>query len=387
MPRLLPILFFLHALMAMGQTDYRFTKDILQEIEQDSSGWKYQVGATHLTFIGNYAEALRVWDRDHFQKPEASEADSLYFVRCRKVSAREVILERAKAAEITIINEAHHVPAHRVFAQSLLKDLYAQGYRYLGLESLHDTTINERGFPVVESGFYTKEPEFGNLLYEALRLGYTLFPYEASAGKNNREREIEQAANIQAFLESAPPGKTLIYCGYQHANEGWHPIWEKAMAGWLKENTGIDPLTVGQTLFMERSEPENDPLFIRLHEGDEPIMLVDEHGDVFNGQGEDHQTDLVVIHPRTTYIHGRPSWVTTGKERYTIPAEKLGTDRPLMVLAYRTREEEHDGVPADVLEITDANSPPELYLAKGAYTVVIKDAGYEVVGQYEVGVK
>ena len=384
MPRLLPFLFFLHALVAVGQTEYQFTRDILADIDRDSAGWKHQVGATKLTFMGNYAEALRVWDRDPFRRPEASEADSLYFVRCRKVAAREVILERAKAAEITIINEAHHIPAHRVFMRSLLKDLYAEGYRYLGLEALFDSTINERGYPVMESGFYTKEPEFGNLLYEALRLGYTLFPYEASAGKDNKEREFEQAANIQAFLKSAPPGKALIYCGYQHANEGEHPVWGKAMAGRLKELTGIDPLTVGQTLFTERSEPGNDPLFIRLHEGEEPIVLVDEQGNVFNGPSEDDQTDLVVIHSRTTFIHGRPSWATTGKQRYTIPAEKLGSARPLMVLAYRSGEEEHNGVPAEVLEITDAGSPAELYLAKGAYTIVIRDAEYKVVGRYEV---
>lgn len=108
---------------------------------------------------------------------------------------------------------------------------------------------------------------------------------------------------------------------------------------------------------------------------------------MFNGQSEDDQTDLVVIHPRTTYIHGRPSWATTDKERYTIPTEKLGSARPLMVLAYRTGEEEHDGVPADVLEITDAGSPTELYLAKGAYTIVIKDAGYGVVERYAVEVR
>ncbi len=144
----------------------------------------------------------------------------------------------------TIINEAHHVPKHRAFTRSLLKELYANGYRYLGLEALFDAAVNETKFPVIETGYYTKEPEFGNLISEALATGFTLFSYEASQGKNGKEREIEQAENIQKFIENNPKAKVLIHCGYAHAYENDYPAWGKAMAGRLKQNMNIDPLTI-----------------------------------------------------------------------------------------------------------------------------------------------
>src|SRR5690606_17878963 len=206
------------------------------------------------------------------------------------VNAKDYIIEQSKNSQIVIINEAHHIPKHRTFTKSLLKDLYDNGYRYLGLEALFDSTINERKFPIIESGYYTKEPEFGNLISEALKIGFTLFKYEASEGKNGKEREIEQAQNIQNFIESVPAGKVLIHCGYAHAFENDYPAWGKAMAGRLKENMNIDPLTIDQTMFLERSDEENNHLFIQLNNTKQPFVLIDENGHVFNGKSAVKQT-------------------------------------------------------------------------------------------------
>lgn len=85
--------------------------------------------------------------------------------------------------------------------------MYQNGYQYLGLEALFDSLINERKYPIQESGYYIKEPEFGNLITEALNIGYKLFSYEATKNKNGEEREIEQALNIQKFIYNNPTVK------------------------------------------------------------------------------------------------------------------------------------------------------------------------------------
>ncbi|MCA4782697.1 hypothetical protein IF125_10595 [Empedobacter stercoris] len=390
MNKFITIVFCLNSLISFGQTNsenYRFSNDILSQIDNDTVAWKYQTGASELSFNGYYAEVLKIWDKNGVRKPKTTNKDSLYYINSKKVNAKDYIIEQSKNSQIVIINEAHHIPKHRTFTKSLLKDLYDNGYRYLGLEALFDSTINERKFPIIESGYYTKEPEFGNLISEALKIGYTLFSYEASEGKNGKEREIEQAENIQKFIESVPNAKILIHCGYAHAFENEYPSWGKAMAGRLKDNTNIDPFTIDQTMFLERSDKENNHLFIKLNDTTEPIVLIDKDGQVFNGNKEIRQTDIVIIHPETKYIDNRPDWLQNGKESYTIPSNKIKNSSPLLLLAYRENEFENNGVPTDIIEINDNKPSKKLYLTKGNYTIVIKDKNYNIIEKYKVEIK
>lgn len=390
MNKIITIIFFLNITIAFGQSNsetYRFSKDILSKIDIDTVAWKYQTGATELSFSGYYQEVLRIWDKNGIRKSKTTKEDSLYFINSKKINAKEYILKQSKNVQVVIINEAHHIPKHRTFTKSLLKGLYDNGYRYLGLEALFDSTINKRKYAIIKSGYYTKEPEFGNLISEALNIGFTLFGYEASEGKNGREREIEQAQNIQKYIESVPDGKILIHCGYAHAYENDYPSWGKAMAGNLKDNMNIDPLTIDQTMFLESSVIDNSHLFIRLNKAKEPIVLIDENGQVYNGKNEIKQTDIVIIHPQTEYINRRADWLLKGKERYTIPPSKIQSHEPLMILAYRSNEFENEGIPTDIIEITDNKTPKELYLPKGFYTIVIKDKNYNIIDKYNIEIK
>lgn len=390
MDKLIPVFLLLNLSMLFGQSKpetYRFSKDLLFQIDKDTVAWKHQVGATELSFSGYFREVLQEWDKHGVRKSKHTLEDSLYFIKSSKVSAKDYITEQSKNAEMIIINEAHHISKHRTFTKTLLKELYANGYRYLGLEALFETTLNERKYAVIETGYYTKEPEFGNLIAEALKLGYILFSYEASEGKNGKEREIEQAEKIQKFIASNPKGKVLIHCGYAHAYENEYPAWGKAMAGRLKEHMNIDPLTIDQTMFLERSDAASNHLFIKLNKTKEPILLIEENGNVFNGLNEHKQTDIVVLHPQTEYINNRPDWLLDGRKAYNIPVSKIKNRHPLLVLVYRNGEFENNGIPADMMEITEGKSSSQLYLTNGMYTVVIKDKNYTIIDKYTIEIK
>ena len=200
---------------------YFFQHDIVQQIEQDTTAWKWQTAAATYARSGHYFDALNSFDiATNARIYSPTTADSTFYRSLTPVDARDYILKRAKNEEIVIINEAHHNPKHRLFTKSLLRELYQNGFRYLGLEALDDTQINTRKFPNQTSGFYTNEPEFGNLIHEAIQLGFTVFGYEATEFANAKEREIAQAKNILAFLGTQPKGKVLIHCGFDHAYEG-----------------------------------------------------------------------------------------------------------------------------------------------------------------------
>ncbi len=367
---------------------YLFSEDIAKELEKDTVAWKYQTAAIKYSFISDYKTTLATWDKGaptRIYTPTPS--DSAFLKNTKTENAKNYILNRSKTEDIIIINEAHHNPKHRVFTTSLLEELYKNGYRYLGLEALFDTAINQRNYATQESGFYTAEPAFGNLIFEARKIGFILFGYEASEGKNGKEREIEQAQNIYAFMQNNTEGKYIIHCGFDHVYENEVAGWEKAMAGRLKEYTQIDPFTIDQVKFTERSKPEFGHFFVYATPEKEPFVLINQQFEVFNGISHPKQTDIVVIHPITTYNSDRPDWMINNKIPYNAIRHLKNYHYPLQLLAYRKNEFENNGVPADIVELTNKESTKQLYLNAGEYTLIIKNRDYKVIRSFSFRVK
>src|SRR5690606_22760739 len=199
-------------------------------------------------------------------------------------------------------------PLHRVFTESLLEGLFENGYRYLGLEALaEDSLLNIRKWPKVSDGYYTNEPQFGNLIREALRLGFNVFGYESM--EKGKARERGQAMNILEILEQDPDAKILIHCGFGHVVEDNHPSWGKAMAGILGELANIDPFTIDQVSFSERDDPDYEsPLYKSMALG-KSAVFVDNSNWPFAYRPDSAFIDVSVIHPRTHMVYNRPDWL------------------------------------------------------------------------------
>lgn len=370
---------------------YLFSKDIETNIEKDTLSWKYQLGATNYSISEYYKKALETWDKNGAGIRKISKEDSLYFNSFKKQDAKKYIINRSKDEQIIIINEAHHNIRHRVFTTSLLKGLYNNGYRFFGLEALSDTLINVRKFPILESGYYTKEPQMANLLKEAIKIGFTLFEYEPNDGSNGKEREIGQAENIAKLIKENPNSKFLIHCGYDHVIEGTpgNKSWEKAMAGKLKEKTNIDPFTIDQVAFSEKGDIKFSNPYISISNPKTPIIMVNEKsGKIFNGSQTNDQVDCRIIHPITNYINNRPDWLLLNGKRkeYSIPKSKI-SEYPALVFAYRQNEFEQNGVPADLIEILNENEKKNLILEKGIYKVIIKNKDYKIISEFDIKTK
>lgn len=193
--------------------EYFFTNEI--ESKQDSffkilhpeTSWLY-------SNIGEYEKSLVANDRDFESWGELTQEDINYFKQFKPQNAKNYILQRAKDEKIIAINEAHFQPNHRVFTASLLENLYSLGFRYLAIETLSNNSIvsendkrsevdllNDRNYPTLESGYYLKEPQYGNLVRDALKIGFTLIGYEAGWHTNQVSREIEQAKNLAKVFE------------------------------------------------------------------------------------------------------------------------------------------------------------------------------------------
>lgn len=386
--------FFLFLLLfskyLVAQEQYKFSNEIEEGINNDKSGndsYKYQMGAMNYSISNYYLKGLETWDKLGRRVNKLSKEDSLKFTKLKVEDAKDYILNRSKNEELIILNEAHHYSSHRTFATSLLKGLYENGYRYLGIETLDDDSINIRKFPTTDSGFYSSEPQFGNFIKIALDLGFTLFKYESMPGKTGKEREIEQAENIFNFMQKNNEGKYLIYCGYEHAYEGKHQSWDKTMAGRLSNLTKINPFTIDQTQFSEKSSPELSESVIRIVNKNYPVVLIDDRKIAFNGNKKELFTDIKVINPITKYIKGRPNWMLNkNRKYYQVPKSKI-ENYPCLILAYRKGELERNGVPADVIELKSIKDTRYLVLDIGKYDIILKNKLYKITSRFEKTIK
>lgn len=334
-----------------------------------------QYAAVDYSCIGNIEEALKVWDSQKKSPITYTKDDSLKFSQYQPRPAIPIIFDKAKDHQVTIINEAHHSPQHRVFTRSLLKGLFEQGYRHLGIETLDyslekDSLIHALKYPNLLSGYYTKEPQYGLLVREALQIGYRVFGYESSDFIDPKSREVGQAENIQKYMKQNPIGKYLVHCGYDHVMEGEiGGKWEKAMAARLNEYTGIDPLSINQTRFSEQSNRSFENVFYQITDVNEPSIFINDAGINFNDYKKSSYTDICIFHPRTKFIN-RPQWlIHENRREYSLDLRKVEIKPPFLVLAYIDGEETGSAIPYDVQE--SLNGKVNLVLDQGIYNIVI----------------
>jgi hypothetical protein len=354
--------------------------------------WKYQISASEYSKKGDYENALTHWDlamrtrEENFTETQIDSINKKY----SKVKATDYIIEQAKKHQVVIINEAHHNSFHRVFTKSLLKELYDIGYKNLGLEALSykDSLLNIRKYPINKTGTYTNEPQFGNFVRTALEVGYKLFPYETEDFGNSttESREIVQAKNIQNIIKSRPNEKFLIHCGFDHNLEGTHPSWENTMASRLTEFTGINPLTVNQVEYSEKSNPKYNNPILKAFKVEESSVFIDNHDNPLRYERENSWNDIVVFHPTTKYMDGRPNWLfENGNKNVPISLTDIQIEFPVMILAFKKGEDINLAIPIDITEVKIRTENCHLGLKKGIYNVVITN-GKESV-KFEQSVK
>ncbi len=348
----------------------------------------YRLGE-FLSFIGDHKRARASFDSVPIPGPD--KIDSLDFKVQRRLQglelrdARKLILDSAAAHTILMINEAHHKPEHRILTYTVLKDLYALGYRNFGLETLSDFAINE---PISgRTGYYTQEPSMGELVRYAREIGYNLFAYESN-DFDGRLRDSIQAENIILAVAKKSKGKFLIHAGYGHISES-----TPMMAKFFKTKTNINPFTVDQVQYSESNrsivhKAEYHFLNKTFKESDTGPYAILQNGKLYQLTPGMH--DLYIYTPPAKYQNGRPvSLLADGiRARKTITIPTNLTRNCFLIQAYFQNEYSTGKdirIPLDQTYFF-YNSKADLYLRKGIFTIVYRDIKNKIIGTKEMTV-
>jgi hypothetical protein len=322
----------------------------------------------YLTYVGDYDGARSTFSIA--QPAQADDSPSPLAGAWQPRPAADVILEMAKDRKAVFFNEAHSAPITRTLTIRLLAKLREQGFNYFAAETLYETDKNlqTRRYPTLNTGFYTNEPLYGEMVRTALRLGYKVVAYDVENAGVGDPRERAGAQNLydQVFKKD-PNARLIVNAGFAHVQKSGKYLGGTSMGEFFHKMTGIDPLTIEQTMMIQHARPDQDhPYYLALSQAlhlRAPSVFVS--GDKTWTLKPD-QYDMSVVFPPQEGSADRPDWLRLGGLRipYGIGGEVCNAHYPCMVEA-RYADEGPDAIPADrvILNLVDENAPSNAYVS------------------------
>jgi hypothetical protein len=353
----------------------------------------YDELSQYFAFAGDYLSAMQCLEKTYDTLDDASRRKIYRTVaglnNIVHADASRYIRFVAKAHQVIMINEAYEKPVHRAFAISLLADLYRQGFRYLAMEMLNNFSYHTLSHLNLSTGYYTAEPIAGEMVRQALALGYKLVSYEDTAANihNNNQRDSVQAQNIYSIIQQDSTAKILVYAEYAHISKKATADGYVPMGLAFKQISGIDPLTIDQTDMTEESNFAYGDVFYQAYLqkypiktpsvamiGNDPVIVT--NNDLY---------DIAIIHPPAIYQDGRPTWLTLEGMRKPTYIKPTSTSAYMVQAYYQDEIEKNENtpwelVPADQTYIR-AGKNFVLYLRNGKYTVIFRDLEYHILNK------
>jgi len=356
----------------LSATDQEFAKQLLATVESE---------------LGLYTEAVHDFPFDNrlpYTKPlpKPDQWPGIVNYHATVAANVDVIADYANAANsivklaadrrIVMVNEAHHDTHTRELTLALLPRLRALGYNYFAPEALTESgaALTKRGYPIESSGTeYIREPLYGDILREAIQLGYTIVAYDPVT--ETADRDATQAQNLyEKVFAKDPNARLFIHCGYAHIDKTIGNLYgTQPMAMQLMRLTSINPLSVDQTQFRDAKPSLYDDTYHELikeyHPREAIVLKFSGSGAIWSSDPAKH--DVSVILPEES-DRQRPPWLGLDgqRHRWPISTDLCAETIPCVVEADYDNEPD-DAIAADRYTFLQPHTSSKLYLRPGAY--------------------
>ena len=347
------------------------------------------------TWVGDYVGARNSFSI--LQKAERDDAASpLDGNDWHSESAVSAITRLAKDEKAVFFNENHSYPLTRTLTVKMLAALRKEGFDTFAAETLNQPDMVElpkRGYVIHDTGFYTEEPIYAEMVNAALKLGYRVVAYEALSDATGDAREEEQARNLKRDVyKDHPDARLVVNAGFAHIQEHGKYLGGSAMAQHFKSLTRINPLTIEQTMLVPHDKvSSNHPFYNEVMQKltpRQPIVFVDKKGQPWSLKEKAY--DVSVFFPEEVLQRGRPTWLSLVdmREPFEVSGRMCDQKYPCMVEA-RYPGQPDEAIPADrvvinfksllagyddkVRQSSDPYPVAELWLRPGRYEILSRD--------------
>lgn len=286
------------------------------------------------------------------------------------VAWREGIRRIAQSHRIVMIMEDHFVSKHREIIRATLPIFRQAGFTHYAAEGIGESSASlaGRGYPTVKSGFYTSDPQFGNLLRRALDLRYTVTGYDFRPF-SHESRENYAARELAQLIQEDPKTKLLVHAGFAHVFKYETDIGQRWLASILWERTGIEPFTIWQWSSMHDGH-EHRIVAKALGDFDEPMLLMPPPG-AESGLRNVPRVDAILVHPPDKSVAPAQRTVLFPNDMQRVSGQWRSKKWPVVIAAYR-RGEPATAIPLDQVMLRDGEQDFVLWVpASSKYDVVV----------------
>ena len=360
---------------------YRFSEDL----NLDAKPYQYN-------FIGRYKDLYKCQTR---QKSDASPSSILRDYK--PYSAIKYIDEAIQAQSLVFINDSPLHPQTRILTKEALQVFAKKGFTHLAIEAFTNPKerIDQIGYPTINMGIYTDEPLFGELIREAIGLGFTIVSIQPSDIELRKAKTIVQkkmslsakdhkltfnavnwskAMNLNRQIRKSGAAKYLVITNKKQVFKKKHN-GIKSIAVWFQEITGTMPYSIDQVTMNEQCPDTENPVYKFANVNYPAVMK--KYSQYYKSKVDDVEEmyDMQIFHPRSQYVQNRPTWLKNGDQKisYQINADQYGMSYPLLILAYLPNEDKEIAIPLDIIEIKNNRDAMPLFLPPGEVTLVLKD--------------
>lgn len=318
---------------------YDYLQRALPKLAPDDRGIAMQLLAGTENELGMYNEAILRFPLKPrlpggLAQPQAADWHA--------ADAVDAVAQLAVGRRIVMLNEAHHDAHTRALTLALLPRLRALGYTHFAAEALgeHDPQLAQRGYPTGASGSeYLHEPLYGEIVREAIRLGFVLVPYDSDAS-SAEAREQAQARNLyQRVFQAQPDARLVVHAGYAHidkANGRLGAVTPMAMR--LAALSGFTPLSVDQVDFRDvQSGNAYDPyhqLLAAFQPRRPSVLLARADGQPWSAVPKAYDVSVIlppnlpVPKPDEQPDTERPAWFSFGLSGIPVQSQQARPPRP-----------------------------------------------------------
>ncbi|GFZ95815.1 hypothetical protein [Dyella caseinilytica] len=403
-----------------GLARYSYLTSVIPVLHGDDKSLAQQLLATVDSELGLYDEALMTFPFDNRIAPPRKmplpAVDDWH-----SVDAAYAVEKLAAKRHIVMINEAHHDAHTRELTLELLPRLRALGFQYFAVEALgeEDPNLMQRGYATDQSGTeYLLEPLYGEIIRQAIKLGYILVPYDPERASLN-DRDTQEARTLyEKVFAKDPKAKLFVHAGYSHIDKAPGNLGDdiQPMAMQLKQLSGYDPLCVDQVQFRDVAVGGIDFGFYStvavgfMPRG--PIVLRNRHSDtIWTSDSLRHDVTVIlppaaerdldvngimkadvlrreIVLPRTPFdLDDRPDWLTLNHQRVAFPIalDMCNGQLPCVIEAHYSNEPD-TAIPADRYTFTHTRSHNVLYLYPGRYRLRAWNASGATLSQQDIEV-
>ena len=157
------------------------------------------------------------------------------------------ILSVATGRRLVCIMEDHLFSEQRTFIAQSLKQLKNDGFTHYSAEAIAEPSwlLRRRGYANHQTGYYTADPQFGNLIRRAIELDYCVAGYDFWPFSHDGREEFA-AKSLSKILLANQQNRLLVHAGPGHVVKYATADGDAWLAARLWEKTDVEPVVVWQ---------------------------------------------------------------------------------------------------------------------------------------------